>query len=152
MKRLMKRFILAFVLVLVTAVGCGAKQPELKKFYTCNGTDPGGSTYTVFMETQVLDGKTQFRQTTSDGNVILIGEGFYSDNRFIGIEWFGGNPAQAGVIEYTFKGKTLVGKWKLMGDPKVYAETCVESTAPTPPPPNPAEAPRRVDPKATERV
>lgn len=130
----MKSFIAVVSLVFsMCVVGCAAQdQPRLKQFYVCKGEDPGGEPYEISMETRVYNGETQFRQLSPKGDVIATGTGFYSEDRFVGIEWFGGDPTKPAVVEYVIKGKALIGKWRPVGDAVVYPETCVESEAPIP--------------------
>jgi hypothetical protein len=136
----MRKILLATVFASFAFVSCAAaKQPALGQFYSCTGVDPSGDTYMVGMETKVIDGVTWFRQVTPNGTQVLIGQGFYNGNHFLGVEWFGGNPEQAGVVDYTIKGKKLEGKWKVINDAKVYVETCTATTSALQP--KPVEAP-----------
>jgi hypothetical protein len=136
----MKKTFLTVLFLSFAFVSCAvAKQPALGQFYACTGVDPSGDTYTVGLETKAVDGVTWFRQVTPAGTQVLVGQGFYNGNHFLGVEWFGGDPEHAGVIDYTIKGKKLEGKWKVVDDPKVYDETCV--AAASAPQPKPAEVP-----------
>jgi hypothetical protein len=131
----MKQLIAVLSLVCsVFVIGCAAQseQPRLKQFYVCKGEDPGGEPYEISMETRVFNGETQFRQVSPKGDVIATGTGFYSDDRFVGVEWFGSDPTKPAVIEYVIKGKGLIGKWRPVGDAMVYPETCVETDTPPP--------------------
>jgi len=142
----MMKQLLAAVAVVVGFAGCAeAKDAKLAQFYSCKGTDPSGGAYQVYMETAQLDGVNVYRQWTPSGQVIVFGQGFYDKDRFIAMQWFGGDWSQPAVMEYVIDGKTLRGKWNYQGSAAIFPETCTEVKQadipkPTEPPHDAADA------------
>ena len=146
----MKRLLLVFSF-LAFAACASAKTPELKQFYTCKGVDVGGHAYTVDMETRNDKGSIQFRQSIN-GQVIIVGAGFYDGDRYIAIMYALSDTSQPAIAEYRIKGKMLEARWQPGGDTVTYRETCMESAKPVVEPVAPAPAGHPSQPANTQKV
>lgn len=145
----MKKFLSLFLLLAMLS-SCAKTPVALKQFYTCNGTDPGGEKYTVTLETRkTADNVYDVREIGLDGTVVVVGQGFIDNGKFIVTLFF---SQGYGVGSYAVQGNMLSGKWLGLGTGKVNPEVCTPAAkAPEVAPVAPAEAPD-VDSGQSQRV